>query len=80
LDWWWGWVYWRRLEKYRKMKYEIDNEKHKLASEFGEKEFWDKVKYLLNHQEISRLLSSSGPNIDGLILLRHLLHCRLPVY
>lgn len=56
MDWWWGWVYWRRLEKYRKMKYEIDNEKHKLASEFGEKEFWDKVKYLLNHQEISRLL------------------------
>jgi hypothetical protein len=39
------------------MKHEIDNEKHKLASEFGEKEFWDKVKYLLNHQEISRLLN-----------------------
>lgn len=35
----------------------MDDQKHKIASDLGENEFWDKVKYLLNHQEISRLLN-----------------------
>lgn len=38
------------------MRYDMDDEKHKIESDFGEKDNWDKVIYLLNHQEISRLL------------------------
>jgi hypothetical protein len=32
------------------------DEKKEITSEFKEKELWDKVKYLLNHQEIIKLL------------------------
>lgn len=32
------------------------DEKKEITSEFKEKELWDKVKYLLNHQEIIKLI------------------------